>query len=112
MIPQVISLVNISTAINYPYSVMTCEMLYCICVLIIGNNGFIRQGYWLLKNMYRFHRHEFYIHRKRLILRILFTYSSLILMLVFSIMGFQYSWCMAASYEFHGKKNDNAFHGH
>ena len=51
------------SSLRYPYTIMALEVMWIICSIIIVGNHFIRQGFWLLWTMYRFQRHEFYIHR-------------------------------------------------
>ena len=72
----------------YPYTIMAIEIMLIICGIIIFSNAFIRQGYVLLMAMYRFYRHEFYIHKKRLIARVLITYSCMLMLIVMASMAF------------------------
>ena len=72
----------------YPYSIMAIHIMWIICGIIIFANTFIRQGFWLLLAMYRFYRHEFYIHKKRLIAKVLITYSCMLMLIVMAAMAF------------------------
>ena len=92
------------------YSIMSIE----ISVLMLGLNVVMRynfsQGFWLLQAMYRYHRLEFYQHRKRLIALLVTTFASLFLLFAFAIMGFYLTFCMAEINEIHrGTAVDEAF---
>ena len=51
--------------------------------------------------MYRYHRLEFYNHRKRIIALLFTTSASLLLLFIFAVMGFYLTFCMAEISEMH-----------
>lgn len=94
------------------YTIISYEILAVLLGILVAGQGHITQGFWLLVAMYRYHRLEYYNHRKRHIALVIATQVSLMILFLFGVSGFYLTFCNAEIEEMHkgsGGEDKHAF---
>lgn len=80
-------------------TVLAYQLLALLFVMFAGITMNWSEGIRLLRQMYYFHRHEFYIHYKRVGSILITTMASMALLFVFVAMGFYLARCSSLAFE-------------
>lgn len=83
------------------YTAMTVLLFAILFNVLTHANYDLSRGYIMVKAMFKYHRLEYYNHRKAKIALLLTTYSSMMILFVLITNGFFTTFCMAAKLEWH-----------
>ena len=90
---MLISVIVVST--QPVWKAMALLFLEAAVVIISASNYFCVMNFWLIVQMYRYHRFEFNVHYKQKVALVIISYASMIILLFCNLIAFTTCFCIS-----------------